>query len=76
MDERDTIRCPACGARSAIPVVSGLPTDEAGRAAESGEVFLGGCHVTPGMPDTHCRSCGHEWLVAVLGRSDALGQTE
>jgi hypothetical protein len=67
-DEKHTTgTCPKCGARGAIPIIYGLPTDAAGRAAEAGEVFLGGCHVTPGMPDTHCGSCGHDWLVAVEG---------
>jgi hypothetical protein len=67
MDEKDTIRCPKCGAHSAIPIIYGLATDAAGRAAEAGEVFLGGCQVAPGMPETHCQTCGHDWLVAVEG---------
>jgi hypothetical protein len=65
MDEKDTIRCPSCSARSAVRILYGLPTDEAGRAAEAGEVVLGGCVVTIGMPDTHCGNCGHEWSTAV-----------
>ena len=66
MDEKHTKgTCPKCGAPGAVPVVFGLPTDEAGRAAEAGEVVLGGRVVTPRMPDTHCRSCGHEWIAVV-----------
>ena len=67
MDEKHTVRCPSCAARSAVQILYGLPDAEAGRAAEAGEVFLGGCQVAPGMPETHCQTCGHDWLVAVEG---------
>ena len=63
MDEKHTVRCPSCAARSAVQILYGLPDAEAGRAAEAGEVVLGGCVVTLGMPNTHCRSCGHESLL-------------
>ena len=65
MDEKHTVRCPSCAARSAVQILYGLPGDEAGRAAEAGEVVLGGCVVTPGMANTRCRSCGHEWIAVV-----------
>ena len=36
--------CPDCGGR-VLPVMYGMPGDEAMRAAERGELFLGGCMI-------------------------------
>jgi ribosomal protein L40E len=74
MDEKDTTGvCPKCGARSAVQILYGLPDAEAGRAAEAGDVVLGGCVVRIGMPDTHCRNCGYDWLAA--GEGSALARS-
>jgi hypothetical protein len=67
VDENHTtaICCPSCGNSDVVGILYGLPAAEAGRAAETGQVVLGGCTVTRDSPDTQCRSCGHDWLAAV-----------
>lgn len=57
----DAALCPACGSRDVVPVIHGMPDDEAQAAARRGEVELGGCLVWPRKPDRHCRACGHEF---------------
>jgi hypothetical protein len=54
-------RCPACGSRSAIPILYGLPLDEACDAAKRGEIALGGCLVGPDQPTQACASCGERF---------------
>ena len=54
-------RCPECGARTLVPLLMGLPTEEAEAAAARGEIALGGCCVMPGFdPEAVCTSCGYE----------------
>jgi len=55
------VLCPSCGASDAVPILYGLPDAEGFRAAEAGQVILGGCSLTSSSPDTHCVSCGHDW---------------
>ncbi len=57
-------RCPRCGAADSVPILYGMPTDEADQAAR-GDLVLGGCAVGPGSPDRQCRACGYEWLSGV-----------
>jgi DNA-directed RNA polymerase subunit RPC12/RpoP len=57
----DSLRCPSCGARNAVRILYGLPDPEGVRAAEAGQVHLGGCVLTVDSPDAHCRDCGHDW---------------
>jgi hypothetical protein len=57
----DGERCPACGQDNSVPILYGLPDAEGFRAAEAGQVILGGCSLTSSSPDAHCRTCGHDW---------------
>ena len=57
----DGVRCPSCGASNAVPILYGLPDPEGDRAAEAGQVILGGCVLTVDSPDAHCLCCGHDW---------------
>ena len=40
------VLCPSCGASDAVPILYGLPDAEGFRAAEAGQVILGGCSLT------------------------------
>lgn len=65
-------RCPRCGGR-AVPVVHGLPTAEAERAAARGEIVLGGCAIDGSEASRQCTRCGHAWRHAPApgrGRAD------
>jgi DNA-directed RNA polymerase subunit RPC12/RpoP len=53
--------CPACGSRDVVPVIHGMPDDEAEAAARRGEVVLGGCMIWPEKPIWHCRACEREF---------------
>jgi len=44
-----------------VPIVFGLPADEALIDAERGKIALGGCMVSENGPEWRCKSCGHEW---------------
>lgn len=55
--------CPACGGRL-VPILYGLPTPEAGEAADRGEIELGGCLVTDDDPRLACRSCHERYWIA------------
>jgi hypothetical protein len=50
-------RCPRCGSDRIVEIAYGLPTAEAGEAAERGEFILGGCMVGPGSPEWGCAAC-------------------
>jgi hypothetical protein len=56
---RRTRPCPECGGR-AIPIGYGLPGPELIKAAERGDVHIGGC--MPGGPSWHCTACEHQFL--------------
>ncbi len=66
MDDLDQVRavagpCPRCGARSARPIVWGMPdlTDD---ELWGDGVVLGGCCLPPGPPPAFsCAACGAEW---------------
>lgn len=55
--------CPACGSEERIPILYGLPTDDAREQADRGEVALGGCLVDRRNPRWQCRACGELWGV-------------
>jgi hypothetical protein len=58
----DKERCPRCEAVEVVPIVYGFsaPDSESMRAAEAGEVFLGGCVVPDDQPYWRCRNCGFD----------------
>ncbi len=51
-------QCDACGGTSVVPVIYGLPTEEAFESARRGEIALGGCIVDFDNPTLACTSCG------------------
>jgi hypothetical protein len=51
--------CPNCGKPlKLIPILRGYPTEEGFAAARRGELALGGCGVSPGLPEFACSKCG------------------
>ena len=62
----DQSACPFCGSRAAVPIVYGLPGRELEKAAERGELVLGGCMVSFDAPDQACQDCGGAWQTGVL----------
>lgn len=53
--------CPKCGSKTIVPIMYGLPTEEAAEEAERGKIALGGCCISEDSPQWHCRDCEHEW---------------
>ena len=51
-------KCEACGKTTVVPILYGLPTEEAFESARRGEIALGGCIVDIGNPTLTCTSCG------------------
>jgi len=48
--------CPQCGSQDLVPIVYGLPGPDLSKAAQRGEVVLGGRVL--GAPNRACRACG------------------
>jgi predicted RNA-binding Zn-ribbon protein involved in translation (DUF1610 family) len=57
----ESSKCPECGSSKALPILYGMPSAEAGKAAQEGKIILGGCSIEIGAPTWHCDQCGHEW---------------
>jgi DNA-directed RNA polymerase subunit RPC12/RpoP len=68
-------RCPRCGVvATMVPIVFGYPSPEMARAADRGEVALGGC-VIPGEDPTHvCTACSQEVIVDDSDRCASCGR--
>ena len=60
-------RCPACRAKTGVPMAYGLPGDALLIAANNKQVLLGGCVITPHQPDRGCLRCGHRWRHSLSG---------
>ena len=81
---RKKATCPKCGSNEGLPILYGMPTDEAFKAAEDGEIALGGCTIIEGMsPDYYCSECGYSWkkmskygLVAIEAVSNYQNQKD
>ena len=54
----DKRKCEVCGENSVVPVIYGLPTEEAFESARRGEIALGGCIIDFDNPTIACTSCG------------------
>jgi|GEM_PF-495743 uncharacterized protein (DUF1810 family) len=54
----DKKKCEVCGENSVVPVMYGLPTEEAFESARRGEIALGGCIIDFDNPTIACTSCG------------------
>ena len=57
----DSLRCAHCGSDNTIPIFYGYPTEDSMdallAAVDRGEIKLGGCCVSEGMPTYHCKDC-------------------
>ena len=55
--------CPRCASPRVAPIMYGYPSDMEGalKAAEQGEVVLGGCVITGNDPKWQCLECKHVW---------------
>jgi hypothetical protein len=52
----DRLACPECGSQDLVPIVYGLPGPDLSKAAQRGEVVLGGRVL--GAQNRACRACG------------------
>ena len=60
----ETPACPRCGSQKVIPVLYGLPSQEAMEAGRRGELAFGGCCLPPRLSDMNrwcCRQCHFRW---------------
>lgn len=53
--------CPKCKSTHVSQILYGMPTHEAFKMAERGELILGGCMIMPGQPDYGCLDCKFQW---------------
>ncbi len=55
--------CRDCGSESVAKILYGLPVQDAKleEQLQAGQVYLGGCTVSPFSPRWHCTECGYEW---------------
>ena len=65
---RKPSKCPHCGGKVVL-IIYGEPSTECFEMFERGDIVLGGCCITEGMPDWQCRECGHQFI---KGRPDDI----
>ncbi len=58
---RKVPQCPNCQSKAVIPILYGMQSGQAGEEEKRGNLKLGGCEVSPGDPNWHCKDCGREW---------------
>ena len=68
-DEDDIKYCPICGSEL-IPIVYGMPGPEMLKKAERGEIYLGGCLITPDDPKYYCDDCDKEFYEVLVERDE------
>lgn len=59
---REPAACPACGGTTILRICYGVPNDEAWALVRAGRGTLGGCFMTPWLPDWECGACRHRWF--------------
>ena len=55
--------CPSCKEKAGVNILYGMPSDEAVKKADLGEIALGGCVVEESQPERRCNACGAEWHI-------------
>ena len=59
-----TLRCQHCGSENTIPIIYGHPTEDSMHtwleADRRGEIKMGGCCISEGMPTYYCKDCGRD----------------
>lgn len=69
-DEDEEIKyCPRCG-NELLPIVYGMPGPEMLEKAERGEIYLGGCVITPDDPKYYCDACDREFYEVLVERDE------
>jgi len=53
--------CPKCQSKKVIPIIYGMPTEEAFEEAEKGKLMIGGCCVSDKSPQWYCADCQCEF---------------
>jgi hypothetical protein len=54
--------CPYCReSDEVIPILYGMPTPKAFERVERGEVYIGGCSMSPGQPRYYCKCDNREF---------------
>jgi len=56
-------RCPACGEKSGVNIVYGMPSAGLWAASERGEVAIGGCCQAIDDAERQCVLCDHRWRI-------------
>lgn len=64
LSNRNYNSCPSCKSKNIIPIEYGLPGPEMVKAAEKGEIYIGGCLISDSNPEWHCKNCGYDWKKA------------
>ena len=54
-------KCPKCNSEKVIPILWGLPTEDAREDAGKGKIKLGGYVIGDDPPLLHCSDCEHDW---------------
>ena len=55
--------CPACGEKSGVNIMYGMPSYELWMAAERGEVAIGGWCIDIDGAERQCLKCDHTWRI-------------
>lgn len=55
--------CPKCRSNRVIPIVQGYPSADTWKAAQRGELKLGGCTIIAHDPEWYCKDCKNEFDV-------------
>jgi hypothetical protein len=58
---RRTPPCPACGSRSVVPIIHGLPSGADREALEKGDAMVADREEWEGLTEWYCKQCGCDW---------------
>ena len=53
----NTTVCPNCGSENTLPIQYGLPSPDMFEQSKNGDIFLGGCIISPDSPTHYCKDC-------------------
>ena len=61
-----TDNCPRCGKNEGLPIFWGQADEETWKAAQSGELILGGYVTHEINANRECHNCDHQWLASSM----------
>lgn len=64
--------CPKCLSKAVVPILYGMPTEEAWKASKKGKFVLGGCVISPESPKWHCKTCKYRFGKEMPSVEDVL----